>query len=105
MLVVKTPKPKALLATFKTMISDGSIQLWRVDSAGSFRYEAPQYKLLFAINAAEGMDKVVFKALGFKGKPPLTQAEKAIAYGRFVEELLSHFNKTDFTSLECTPLV
>jgi len=104
MLVVETPKPKALLATLRAMISDGSIQLWRVDNAGSFRYEAAQYKSLFAINSAEGPGKVVFKALGFKDKPPLTRAEKAIAYGRFAEELLAHFNKSDFTSLECAPL-
>lgn len=102
-LIVETPDPAALLKEIKAKIDANDITTWSY--AGSqFEYLAAQYTNEAVLNAQVGVTELKFTLAWKEGATKKTYAVMAIYFGRFCEEILSHFDKNDFTRLRIPPL-
>jgi hypothetical protein len=105
MLHVRTNDPPAFIATVKKLIDAKKIKTWSYNKDGDLRYEVEQYRSqVYGLRPVAAMGSLDLQVLKLAGGPELTQAIRAIVYGRFVEEVLAHFGKADFSNVTCDPL-
>lgn len=90
---VKTNNPSLLINDIKKLIDEKKIDTWKYDSDGDFTHSVPQWVYHAWIRSKiVGVDEVVFSILGRKDRK-MTTIEYAVYHGRFVEMLLTHFDK------------
>ena len=101
-LLIKTDNPDSLLAEIKKAIRDGKIETWNVDDDGDFTHNPPQWrnKAWFRPKVSAGV--LIMRILTPKGTH-MNSIVYGIYHGRFVEELLMHFDRK-FSQVEATAL-
>jgi hypothetical protein len=99
-LVVKTSKPKALLAAIKKAIDDDEIETWEYDSDGDFTHKPDQWrnKAWLAPTTEDG--QLLFTLIP-QSDVKMTKVVYGVYHGRFIEMLLPHFDD-DFTTATAT---
>ncbi len=100
--IVKTDKPRTLLAAIKKSIDNSDIKTWSYDADGDFTHTADQWK-----RRAWLRPRIRDEGLVFCIMPPRKQNISRVVYGiyhgRFVEMLLNHFD-SKFTEASATAL-
>jgi hypothetical protein len=99
-LIVKTSKPKALLAKIKNAIDDKSIETWEYDGDGDFTHTPDQWRNKAWLRPTIEEGQLSFRLLPQKDVK-LTKVVYGVYHGRFIEMLLTHFDE-DFTALTAT---
>lgn len=91
---VKTLNPNMLVNSIKEKIKDQSIKTWSVDEDGDMTHTAEQWKNCAWIRAKIESEKnmVVFFII-CRSDRNLSVVDYAVYHGRFVEMLLTHFDK------------
>jgi hypothetical protein len=89
---VVCPNPGELLKEIRAGISSGKIETWRMDKDGDFTHVPPQWAnhAWFHPNIEDG--QLTFYIIGTKSGP-MSSATYAVYHGRFIEMLLSHFDR------------
>jgi hypothetical protein len=95
-------KPRTLLADIKAAIENEEVITWKVDSDGDFTHTPEQWRNRAWFRARIFDDRIVFNIIGSKTKT-LSREVYAVYHGRFVEMLLSHFDK-EFERVSATAL-
>ena len=99
-IIIKTTSPTELLAAIKTSINGDKIQTWSYDSAGDFTHTPEQWQYEAWLRPQILPGELRFGILGRKNKE-LSTVIYGIYHGRFIEMLLSHFDK-QFSSAHAT---
>ena len=102
-LYIDTHNPAGLLKAIKNKIDTGDIATWAY-VGDRFEYLAKQYHGEAFLDATVELTRLYFR---LKWKPAAqrkTFAVMAIFYGRFTEEILSHFTKKSFSRVYALPL-
>ena len=102
-LIIETPDPVAMLQEIKDKIDSNDIKTWSYQG-DQFEYLAAQYANEAVLNASVTATEVKFVLAWKKGATKKTYAVMAIYFGRFAEEILSHFDKTSFTRVRIPAL-
>ena len=101
-LSVKTDNPTGLLASIKKAIDDKEIVTWSYDKDGDFTHTPDQWE-----NKAWLRPKTVTGELRFVIIAPknttITKMVSGIFHGRFIEMLVSHFDKKFTTATATIP--
>lgn len=89
---IETSNPKQLLEDIKKSIRDRKITTWSCDTDGDFTHDVDQwrYKAWFRPRIKE--DRLIFGIICRKDRN-LSVLEYAIYHGRFVEMILTHFDR------------
>ncbi len=99
---VKTENPIQLVRSIRDGIANQKIETWLCDNDGDFTHDTDQWRNQAWITPFVEEGRVVFGIIGRKDRN-LKVVEYAIYHGRFVEMLLTHFDKT-CQSIEVSPL-
>ena len=99
---VKTNTPGLLVENIKKKISDKLIDTWIVDSDGDFTHNTDEWRYRAWIRPKIEEGRVVFYIV-CRNDRNLSVTEYAIYHGRFVEMILTHFDK-ECDTIETTPL-
>ena len=101
---VKTSSPGMLVDSIREKIKSQTIKTWTVDEDGDMTHAAEQWKYNAWIRTKiePGLSRVVFYII-CRNDRNLSVSDYAIYHGRFVEMLLTHFDK-DCQSIEVTAL-
>ncbi len=89
---VKTDTPAKLVREIKEYIDDKKITTWTYDKDGDFTHDTDQWRFHAWIRASIEENRVVFGIIG-RNDRDLTIVDYAIYHGRFVEMLLTNFDK------------
>ena len=89
---VKTDTPAKLVREIKEYIDDKKITTWTYDKDGDFTHDTDQWRFRAWIRASIEENRVVFGIIG-RNDRDLTIVDYAIYHGRFVEMLLTNFDK------------
>jgi hypothetical protein len=84
--------PQQLLKEIRAAIRNGSVETWLLDSDGDFTHAPQQWHQKAWFRARVESGKLVFNILGPKGQK-MTTAVYAVYHGRFIEMLLTHFDR------------
>lgn len=93
---VKTVNPRKLVDDINEKISNTSINTWAVDKDGDYTHTAQQWQYHAWIHPIIETERVVFAIWG-RASEDLSVVDYAIYHGRFVEMLLTHFDKQCLT--------
>lgn len=85
-------QPRALLDDIKASIEDEQITTWKVDGDGDFTHDTDQWRNRAWLRPRILDDRITFNILGAKTKT-MSRATYGVYHGRFIEMLLSHFDK------------
>lgn len=101
---VKTSNPASFLQNIKDKIEKKDIPTWAVDDDGDFTHSPGQwaYHAWMRPFIETGNNRIVFGIICRKDSN-LSVEDYAVYHGRFVEMLLTHFDK-ECDSIEVTPL-
>ena len=99
---VVTSQPEMLLEDIKHLIDLGKIDTWLYDEDGDFTHDADQWRFNAWIRPLLQEDRVVFGII-CRNDRNLSVVDYAIYHGRFVEMLLTHFDKL-CQGIEVSPL-
>lgn len=99
---VRVENPSMLVRKIKGYIDDGKITTWRYDQDGDFTHDADQWRFNAWIRPLLQEDRVVFGII-CRNDRNLSVVDYAIYHGRFVEMLLTHFDKL-CQGIEVSPL-
>jgi hypothetical protein len=102
-LLVETADPSAMLQEIKDKIDATDIKTWSYQG-DQFEYLAAQYANEAVLDATVTATGVKFTFAWKKEATKKTYAVMAIYFGRFAEEILSHFDKTSFIRLRIPAL-
>ena len=102
-IVIETAKPADLLSAIKKKIDSKEIHTWSCQN-DTFEYLAAQYTNEAVLDAAVGSAELSFKLRWKKSATKQSYAVMAVYFGRFVEEVLAHFDKASFTRIRIAPL-
>jgi hypothetical protein len=91
-LIIKTTNPSALLVLIKQQIDNKKIETWAYDSDGDFTHTPDQWKLKAWFKPVIYKEELRFGILGPKNIE-LSTVIYGVYHGRFIEMLLSHFDK------------
>lgn len=101
---VKTNTPGMLVENIKKKIDEHKIETWSVDSDNDFTHNVDQWRnrawIRYKIERESG--RVVFFVI-CRRDVNMTIVEYAVYHGRFVEMLLTHFDK-ECDAIEVSPL-
>jgi hypothetical protein len=100
---ITAPNPATLLASIKAKIDQGKIATWSYEG-DRFDYLPKQYAHEAVLDASIEPKLLKFQLKWKKQATRKTNAMIAIYYGRFMEEILSHFTTKDFVNLWAPPL-
>lgn len=95
--------PAELLSAIKKKIDDKKIKVWSYQG-DRFSYRASQYAGEATLTATVEAERLAFRLKWKDGATQKTYAVMAIYYGRFIEEILSHFDKKWFSNVYAPPL-
>ena len=90
---VKTKNPSELIKDINEQIDKKQIDTWMRDTDGDYTHNTDQWRFHAWIRSRIETGRVVFYIICRKDKN-LTVFDYAIYHGRFVEMLLSHFDKS-----------
>lgn len=90
---VETSNPKQLLADIKKEISEGKIATWSCDKDGDFTHNVDQWRYKAWFHPRIKDDQLILGVICRKDRN-MSVLEYAVYHGRFVEMLLTHFDKT-----------
>jgi hypothetical protein len=90
--IVKTNNPSNLLKLIYKAIDDKKIETWSYDSDGDFTHTPDQWKNKAWLRPKVYTGELRFGILGQKNVK-LSTTIYAVYHGRFIEMLLSHFDK------------
>lgn len=99
---VKTENPGLLVDNIKKKIDDHIIDTWSIDSDGDYTHDTAQWRYRAWIRHRIEIGRVVFFVI-CRSDADMSIVEYAVYHGRFVEMLLTHFDK-ECDSIEVTPL-
>lgn len=99
---VNTSNPQSLVDGIKQQIKEGKIDAWLCDDDGDFTHNNEQWRYKAWMRPVVETERVVFGVLCRKDKN-LSVVDYAIYHGRFVEMLLTHFDK-DCSDIKVSPL-
>ena len=101
---VKTSSPYMLVDSIKEKIKSQTIKTWSVDNDGDMTHTAEQwrYNAWMRVKIEPELNRIVFYII-CRNDRNLSVADYAVYHGRFVEMLLTHFDK-DCQSIEVTAL-
>ena len=99
-IIVKTTDPAKLLKDIKTAIDDEKIVTWSYDSDGDFTHTPDQWKYEAWLKPKIYSDELRFGILK-NDKRDLSTVIYGVYHGRFIEMLLTHFDKS-FTTVYAT---
>jgi hypothetical protein len=102
-LLIETNDPAGLLQAIKDKIDSNEIHTWSYQG-DRFEYLAAQYSKEAALNATVGAAVLNFTLVWKQSATKKTYAMRAIYFGRFAEEILSHFDKTSFVRIRIPAL-
>jgi len=91
-IIIKTTNPTQLLALIKKEIDNGKIETWSYDSYGDFTHTPDQWKNKAWLRPAIYSGELRFGILDPKDIE-LSIVVYGVYHGRFIEMLLSHFDK------------
>ena len=91
-IIVQTSTPKALLAAIRKAIDDGEVATWSYDKDGDFKHSPDQWSEKGWLRPYVGAGVLSFGLLGPTGSV-MTKAVYGVYHGRFIEMLLTHFDK------------
>jgi hypothetical protein len=94
--------PKELLESIKSAFSQSKVDTWKLDSDGDFTHSPEQWIYLAWMSPKLFEDHITFNILGSKSKK-MSRAVYGVYHGRFIEMLLSHFDR-QFTRASATAL-
>ena len=102
---VTTGNPKKLHKGIKDAINAGEIQTWKIDGNGLLTHctSTDQWEREAWFGCILEENRIVFCINGREDRA-LTVPEYAIYHGRFVEMLLTHFDR-DFSDIQVSPLI
>lgn len=89
---VQTETPSRLVREIKEYIDDKKITTWMYDKDGDFTHDTDQWRFNAWIRPFIEKNRVVFGIL-CRNDRNLSVVDYAIYHGRFVEMLLTHFDK------------
>ena len=99
---VKTTTPSLLIENIKKKIDEHMIDTWSVDSDGDYTHNTDQWRYRAWIRHRIEPCRVVFYVI-CRNNSNMSVVEYAVYHGRFVEMLLTHFDK-ECDEIEVTPL-
>lgn len=91
-IVVNTPTPKALLEGIKKGIDNGTVDTWIYDKGGDFTHKPDQWENQAWLRPHISSSILQFGFLGPKDTTT-TKTVYGVYHGRFIEMLLTHFDK------------
>lgn len=89
---IKTEKSEDLLAKIKKSIDDGNIKTWKYDTDGDFFHSPDQWQYSGWLRPFHIDHYLLFGIITPKNET-MTTVTYAVYHGRFIEMLLSHFDK------------
>ena len=100
--IVQTGLPMELLASIKKAIDDGHMRTWSYDRDGDFTHTPDQWKFKAWLRPLVVLGSL---RLGIVANTEVTMSKAlyGIYHGRFIEELLTHFD-TDMSAIAATPM-
>lgn len=99
---VETENPNGLISKIKKAIDNKAIVTWTYDKDGDFTHNVDQWRNCGWIHAIVEVNRIVFSVLCRRDRN-MSVSEYAVYHGRFVEMLLTHFDK-ECLSIKVTPL-
>lgn len=84
--------PRKLLTEIRSAIENEEITTWKVDSDGDFTHAPEQWRNKAWLRPRILDDRILFNILGSKTRT-LSRVTYGVYHGRFIEMLLSHFDK------------
>lgn len=93
-------RPEELLSNIKAAVRDGTITTWQMDTDGDFTHVPEQWKNKAWLRPVVQNGQLIFNILGQK-RQKMSVAVYAVYHGRFIEMLLTHFDKM-FTQSSAT---
>jgi len=99
---VKTPAPGMLIEGIKKKIDEHIIDTWSIDSDGDYTHNTDQWRNRAWIRHKIESGRIVFFVI-CRNDSNMSVVEYAVYHGRFVEMLLTHFDK-ECTGIEVSPL-
>lgn len=99
-IVVYTAAPKSLLAAIYKAIDDGKIVTWEYDKDGDFTHTPEQWRRKAWLRPFPSSGILQFGLLG-QENTKMTKPIYGVYHGRFIEELLTHFDD-DFSTATAT---
>jgi len=100
--IVKTDKPRTLLAAIKRAIDSSDIETWSYDAEGDFTHTAEQWKRRAWLRPSIREQGLVFRIVPPR-KRRITRVVYGVYHGRFIEMLLNHFD-SKFTEASATAM-
>lgn len=102
-IIVRTATPLSLLTSIKTGIAEGRVTTWSIDSDGDFTHSPEQWihKAWLRPRIVRS-EFLVLNALSPKDTR-MSSVVYAVYHGRFIEMLLSHFDK-EFSNASATAM-
>ena len=101
-IIVTTRTPGLLVDGIKKKIEEHKIDTWSVDSDGDYTHNTDQWRYRAWIRYKIEPSRVVFYVICRKDSN-MSVVEYAVYHGRFVEMLLTHFDK-ECIGIEVSPL-
>jgi hypothetical protein len=89
---IQTDDPAGLLSAVKTAIDDDHVRTWSYDSDGDFTHTAEQWKNGAWLRPRQEEGRLILNIIAPRGKT-LSKLLYGIYHGRFIEMLLTHFDK------------
>lgn len=102
-IIVKTKNPNTLVAKIKEYIDEKKIDTWIYDSDGDFTHNVVQWEFHAWLRPIIPDENTIIFAIIGRNDKKMSVVEYAVYHGRFIEMLLSHFDK-QCQSMEATPL-
>lgn len=102
-IIIKTDTPKALLQAIKDQIDEKEILTWSYDNDGDFTHTPDQWNKQAWLRPVVGQGELTFGIIGPQDVG-VTSVIYGVYHGRFIEMVLSHFDKK-FTRVSATALL
>ena len=97
-IIIKTDDPRALLDAIKRAIDRDDVIAWEYDESDDFTHASDQYGDKAWLRPKLYDNELRFGILG-RNESPLSDIEYGVFHGRFIEMLLTHFDKRFTTAL------
>jgi hypothetical protein len=96
-IVIYTQNPTLLLTSLKHEIDQGKIETWSYDSSNDFTHSPEQWSKKAWLRPQIGSGVLMFGLVGCKSIT-MTKVVYGVYHGRFIEMLLTHFDKSFSTA-------
>jgi len=97
-IIIKTDNPQALLDAIKRAVDRDDVVAWEYDEGDDFTHASDQYGEKAWLRPKIDEGELRFGILG-RNESSLSDIEYGVYHGRFIEMLLTHFDKRFSTVL------